>query len=332
MCRTGGRRCPSHSDPVLVANRNARRRQAYAAIKQRPVEAAVNSRAPLTEESYKDFGFLPAKNHVRAAPIPIKDQVQESMVDTSDLTDAERAAASMFTSNNYLWINGTLHNRPSTITDVFVLSPYDYPDKPKDGGLHLDSLTVADARKQIFNPTLANLAEVTNALDETLYKIKPRERTLYRGKSESTARIPNAQKYVEANYSLGQEVVFDGYQSASLSAGVAADYACDTGIVFEMKTISGANVVSISEYDHEQEILLPRQTRWKVVGVHYKVDYLTEDSTSYDADNPPSFTVVQMIEINDNGDPLTDKVKPEPIDVNNYRNSIIGARQEKSNV
>lgn len=30
MCRAGGRRCPSHTDPIKVANRNARRRALYA--------------------------------------------------------------------------------------------------------------------------------------------------------------------------------------------------------------------------------------------------------------------------------------------------------------
>ena len=30
MCRAGGRRCPSHTDPVAIAARNARRRAIYA--------------------------------------------------------------------------------------------------------------------------------------------------------------------------------------------------------------------------------------------------------------------------------------------------------------
>lgn len=42
MCRTGGRRCPSNSDPVKVANRNQRRRELYSARKKNTISASVN--------------------------------------------------------------------------------------------------------------------------------------------------------------------------------------------------------------------------------------------------------------------------------------------------
>lgn len=46
MCRTGGRRCPSHTNPEAIAARNARRRAAYAAKKANGTATAVET--PIT--------------------------------------------------------------------------------------------------------------------------------------------------------------------------------------------------------------------------------------------------------------------------------------------
>lgn len=59
MCRTGGRRCPSHSNPESVAARNARRRKAYAEHKSQSLSENVKlvispSLTPAQQTYFKD--------------------------------------------------------------------------------------------------------------------------------------------------------------------------------------------------------------------------------------------------------------------------------------
>jgi hypothetical protein len=55
MCRTGGRRCPSHSDPKKVAARNQRRRMQYA--KTKTVQAQASTGTIDNSNATVQFGF-----------------------------------------------------------------------------------------------------------------------------------------------------------------------------------------------------------------------------------------------------------------------------------
>jgi hypothetical protein len=52
MCRTGGRRCPSHSDPIHIALRNEQRRKLYAKAKHSAGTSEVGSALTPEQESY----------------------------------------------------------------------------------------------------------------------------------------------------------------------------------------------------------------------------------------------------------------------------------------
>jgi hypothetical protein len=301
MCRTGGRRCPSHSNPEAVANRNARRRASYS--------QKQNSVAP-----YKQHGFTAPDGKEKAAPISYDDQEAASIVELQNLSQEERNSVNMFTSSNFNWINGSLFGKE----DVLYSAESEGADVEMMGDISME-----DEPLELDYPTVDNVVTVVNTLDQAFMSAPAVERILYRGKGMSSSRFNgDTNAYVDKNYALGQEVVFDGYQSASLDPHVGNDYAGDSGIVFEMKTSSGLNAQSISDFSEEREILLPRQTRWKVVGVHKKAKYVTfseEDQTQVEH----KVTVVQMVEIDESGSALTERVAPAPLDRSKLVDSVI---------
>lgn len=54
MCRTGGRRCPSHSNPEKIAARNAQRRETYKTRKQSNLATFENLISPVQIEFFKN--------------------------------------------------------------------------------------------------------------------------------------------------------------------------------------------------------------------------------------------------------------------------------------
>jgi hypothetical protein len=366
MCRStldGGRRCPSHTDPVLISNRNARRRAKYA--QQKPattpitVEHAVlpsdfqhslfrsyhagnkatlykakdeevsplgvtvkhhtgllaeedyfskqqNSGqinyTKLDENSYAEFGFQgPDDERVNSWTL---DQLKElSEAELGDMTISEKKALQTFTGDAYKMINISLYGKKTSqlYADDPDYKPY-YNDEVDENGSWYP-VRGTDSPKFI--------QEFTELADSALTKTPKQQRILYRGMAryhselagdtmaETTEKII---KYVDDNYSLGQEVMFDGFQSASYSPTIASDYSGAGGIVFEIKTASGANVAGISEYGEEREVILPRHSRYMVVGVHKKVEYVADDiGKDQGYHRQGNTTVIQLIEITDDG-------------------------------
>ena len=136
MCRdiaNGGRRCPSHTNPVLIATRNAKRREVYAKVKDAnkredfnlvsslqelglistPVTgenidnnyliaqkiSGVIDYTALNENSHKAFGFnTPGENPTPGMDdMEALDKISEKEVEA--LSDKEKASLRFFTSN-----------------------------------------------------------------------------------------------------------------------------------------------------------------------------------------------------------------------------------------
>lgn len=93
--------------------------------------------------------------------------------------------------------------------------------------------------------------------------------------------------YVKNNLSLGKIIEFEGYQSTTYSPAVSSEYA-EGGILFEIKTPEGLNIKSKSKFTQEEEVLLPRETKYAVVGVQKDTYQMT--GAKY---------VVQLIAVND---------------------------------
>lgn len=380
MCRSsidGGRRCPSHTDPVLIANRNARRRAKYAkgiskntpphapatvkhaatklttehslysnfeAIKGQTLYAPVAENETselgittstyegylvengyidsvqakgqinynkLNEDSYKEFGFK-APSEERKNNLFLNELEELSKEELRNSTPGEENALHLYTTSAYIWMNGSLYanepflNKPKKNDQQGI--PY-FPD---------DDSTAAFAR-----PVPECLKQAVEKIDSAFAKKTGEQTTVYRGMKHFHAAFDTdmdpeerVASYVSKNYPLGQEVVFDGYQSASHSPSIASGYSDDDGLIFEIKTSSGLNISKVSNYASEREALLPRNSRYMVVGIHNKVKYKTDDADpNTDAKTRFNTTIVQMIEITDDGyiKDSSNKSSPPPL-------------------
>lgn len=319
MCRTGGRRCPSHSDPVVVAARNARRRAAYAnrthpvsgytqemvALgKDKTIHPELNISTvtasgelaenlyfdstqvsgqinynELDEESYQDFGF-PEIDEYDVNVLPTSETIsnhklvkQLSEQELAGLTPEEREAVNLFTTDEFLRINGELYN-------------IDY-----EGGLIDESEMNYDLDQVLTD--MDNVFTKTPNFQRTVYRGMGVHHTLFRDNgSEYNLDVAD---YVAENYQLGSELVFDGYQSSTTDPQVGLEFAGNQGLLFQIKTANGLNISSASKYDSEKEILLPRKARYMVVGVHDSV------MVKNDAVDDCVVTIVQLAEIDEQG-------------------------------
>ena len=297
MCRNkedGGRRCPHETNPVAVAERNAKRRAAYndkkAAVSH---NSSITSKETLTLSSPKDYGFQEA-NEVRMMNKTVAEQREESVLELKHLSRADTYGIRTFASSSYEWINQALYGHGN------LLEPDDSSDEE-------------DANSE-------NLRKVVDSLDSAFMSAPLKERITYRGKSVELNQFSDGlsvlNKYVDEKYAIGSEVVFDGYQSTSANPVIASRYAGDNGIVFEMKSGSGLNITSKSDFDTEVEVLLPRATRWKIVGASKGEDYRTHDlHTRYG--NPENtfqkMVIIQLVEVDQNGNQLTERIAPPPL-------------------
>jgi hypothetical protein len=377
MCRPntlGGRRCPSHSNPVAVANRNARRRAQYAKshgktlqpetshigtvvnhsvpissfgniyketnfhdksgeqllrkasdehkpyqklnitsetytgelvdlkyINEKQISGVINY-TQLDEDSYKEFGFAPIETEGDNINLHGTMRSEYEVAELSEpeiavMSDDEKTALRMFTSNHYKTINRALYNTNEEYTPLSA--------EPDDKSLHFQfgkefNLYETYYDEARFSPSF--MTELTENLDSAFTKSPGYQRTVYRGMSGYNAafRSPDydsadgteATHWIKKNVKLGQEMVFDGYQSSSVDQSIALDYASgDGGVVYEVITSTGINVTKISAYKNEMEVILPRSARYMVVGVHQGVNI----------GHRKNMNVVQMVEINDQG-------------------------------
>jgi hypothetical protein len=379
MCRPntlGGRRCPSHSNPVAIANRNARRRAQYAKSRGKtfqPETTHLGTTVPhgaatdtfynpfakaefhnkkgedllhkvdtdqgvydklnithetyagelvdlgyfnkqqisgvinynnLDENSYLEFGFKPTvvgkfNEHETMSK---EDEVYElGKAEVANLTNEEKLALRIFTSNQYRRINRALYcdTEVGALKEPLEGTADSYFTNPNiDVELELaDNTTFHNIRQ-----TPQFLKELTGHIDSAMEKAPLKQRIVYRGMSGGNQVFVNATggnhaydagtKWVGNNIKLGQEMVFDGYQSSSVDSAVALGYANGRdGVLFEIMTSSGINATSVSAYSHEKEVILPRNARYMVVGVHQNVD----------VNHHGGMNVVQLVEINEQG-------------------------------
>jgi hypothetical protein len=148
------------------------------------------------------------------------------------------------------------------------------------------------------------------------------------GKSPSPKDRTTWQQGLQELYAPGRIIDFKGYLSTSRSAHLSGGWATDRassnapihGVVFELKTNAGVDITGLSNdkfpYSTEREILLPRETRFKVVDVDiYPAEYRTEagieepnpwkDNYNQTKENYRNLSaIVQLIEVDRDGKPI----------------------------
>lgn len=137
---------------------------------------------------------------------------------------------------------------------------------------------------------------------------RKRTRTLYRGVQQggTGASGQPVEAWASQEAHLGEKVTFDGYQSTSSSFSIASEtYASDdSSVIFEIRTPEGVNLTSISSYQEEQEVLLPRKSTYVIVGKH---DVIRPTGRTA--------TIIQMVAVNSDNEVLngSNQSHPEPL-------------------
>jgi hypothetical protein len=246
----------------------------------------------LNEDSYKEFGFAEVGESFERpnAFTSTEDSMRElSKLELSEMTAQEKAGLHFFTSSNYEWLNRVLYKKESPAP------PVNYAEPPlTDIEEEEEKFPMLERREQ----TAARVKEVTEAIDSSMSKAPKKQRVLYRGMSPHNKAFPttgdpakNVQEWLDNNVSLGQELVFDGYQSSSPDLSSAMSYCGDGGVIYEILSSEGVNVADVSDYPWEKEVLLPRGARYMVVGVHRNKKITWGRRTN----------VVQLVAINSKG-------------------------------
>lgn len=193
---------------------------------------------------------------------------------------SEITAIQLYSSYTGNWVNACLHGDEEALANqkgrkVSLRDDVnEYPDWE-------DEKDIPDDMK---NPR--TLKTITDSLDKTIKERSlPYQRTVYRGAN----RIGEA----AANHKIGEKVRFEGYASTTYDINIASGFGSSAGVIYEIKTPAGLNIIRNSEYDHELEVLMPRNSQYIVVG---------KKQANFDGQD---VSVIQMIAVDDNNNILT---------------------------
>jgi hypothetical protein len=280
MCRNvaeGGRRCPYHSTPEYRDKENARRREKYAFDKIRPGLVALFPDAP---DRY---------SHKPDSPV-----LKEGAAWVESLTDEERIAVEDFAR----W-------------DSNETNRYFYHEEFRKGIDEYNSVCYPFANPRIEDPAEEHerlvkhrekMMRRVELLDSALAKSKfEQPLAVYRGtKMEYTEEEQkNIPKMVKNRFPIGSTYVSPCFLSTSTNPTVGADFSGGETVVFEMLTKEGGSVRSIAKYEHEEEIILPRDKEFTVVGIKENVEFNTMKYTLEGkklSDKTRTGFIVQMVE------------------------------------
>lgn len=220
------------------------------------------------EKTYKDYGFrqINRDNYLSNRPKgDFKASMRTSIAQFDSLTPVESQAVQLYTyDNHYKWINDALYTKNIAVA----------PDGP-----HKTVFPYSWDKEEspVTYPGYQNagtLKEVCNVLDSAIKKAPAEQKTVYRSVTADNGMFNGLtpSEYLEKNIQAGKEIKFDGYLSSTLDPEVALKHGNRVdGVLFEIRTTEGLNISMPSSYQEEQEVLLPRNTTYKVVGVHKKV-------------------------------------------------------------
>lgn len=290
MCRAGGRRCPSSSDPALAADRNKRRRDLYA-----------------SKKSIFGVTQFPSLNE------------NHPFVDING--DSPEALAYKQATREYVQaIRDHYHGNPVKIEEIESAVGYYTVDGYEEIRDYLNNYQVASSGKEkrvVYLPEeLEFLSQQIEILDGVL-KLSPKpseSRLLYRGlvvpRNVSEADVDN---WAEDKFPVGGVISQKNYMSTTANASTAlyefASDSFDRSVIFEILSKEGAPLGDGLSYqgDSEMEVLMPRETKFKVVSVDKNVAYESEQKArSYGLGGPPVYEketrIVTVIRLIDAGD------------------------------
>lgn len=272
MCRTGGRRCPTCSDPVKSEVRNAKRRAKYAAdrdLKQKEARLDELVLANLPDDSKYGFGSLAVplislgvnsevRNQHESEAKEFNDAIQKpGDSKTGRYNESPRSAINFYTANGFRHVRN------------FINDP-DYSGSKSTDTNFSERMSV---RKTI------------RLMDKALSKAKPpvEPRKLYRGVNIEDTHVANGnvREWLDRAFPVGGVISQKNYMSTTRNPGLANDeFAKSWGtrtpaVIFEIMSRQGAALGygTSSQGMSELEVLIPRNAKFKVVSVTEDVKY-----------------------------------------------------------
>jgi len=271
MCRDkehGGRICPSQLNPEKNKAHNAQRRARYNAPKQAKLFPQENFRR----------GENGSSTHLS------KDFV-------SAITSDQRQALWDYTEMESAYTNKYLHDPEFR----------DAIEKELDihGTRDITRPTYAAYKKGL---NAAIVARIKNIDEVTAYRL-PQATTVYNGFNIAIPEGEDSLSHVKSLHKVGSLYSRPSYMSTSTNPAVAAFFCKEsdqTPVVYEILAKHGAPVRELSPLATEDEILLPRDKKFRIVQVKEAVSFddivLREDDTITSWDTQSKIIVIQLIE------------------------------------
>jgi hypothetical protein len=272
MCRTkelGGRRCPSHSNPQLVAARNAQRRQKYAASKKSAV-------APAQQYSFQVD----------------EDELVTSVDMSGDVWDSYISDGEKFLTK--------IQESEQKVEMIDALLEYTHK-----GYRPLRDHLNRSEEEQAGNEYMVGL---TKNLDDALHLAEPpsEPRTLFRGMEIPTDEVTDDEidGWLDSHFPVDGVFSQKSFMSTTLSMYKAAYVFGNArgpkrSVIFEIITKQGAPLgTGTSDLDtRELEILMPREARFKVVGIKKNITFELAASSHPDAfPDEITRTIIQIVD------------------------------------
>lgn len=193
------------------------------------------------------------------------------------LTEEERSAVYWYTSDGHAIINAYIHKQNGTYDENMGSTGSYKVTKIKNAMASMDAVF---AKNKLDKPivTYRGLA----------YQNFPEQREDGGSTQEDYAR------FAKERYPEGSVHTFNNYQSTSIDPSKATSFA-SSEVVMEIKAKSSIALGSISSWESEKEILINRNTKFKVVAVKENVPYDARGGFGKRTERP--FTVIQLEEI-----------------------------------
>jgi hypothetical protein len=176
----------------------------------------------------------------------------------------------------------------------FLEKEQNFHSEDTDGNETIENISPLTSRKQNVN----KIKRVVKELDSAIAKSKLKEKyVVYRGVSNYVLQQSGAKTTEEFVRKLKQDKTYtsNAYMSTSNNPTIAYDYSNDTGIIMEILPSSSINLSSSSFFEDEEEVLLPRNSTYRIVNVYkpklYEWEHHTRTASSKD------ITVIQLEQI-----------------------------------
>lgn len=266
MCRatsSGGRRCPGPKSKEHRDQINAERREKY----------AFNRDLPKNLEAFK------APKVYRVSDPGCSIELSQSW--DAKLSKKEEIVMEDFTGMASHDINRYLYSK--TYRDALDA------DDPSTHNKYMIEKYGEDEAREMRVKARERLIESIGVIDNILAKATlPEATVVYRGHRVTIPKGVKPLDYIASQHKMGSEFSVKNYASTSLNPAVGAYFAGKqslrkqdnenkVGVVYEMLTTEGAPIRTHSAVEVEDEVLLPRDKKFRVAGIHEKVTFESID-------------------------------------------------------